>query len=234
MPCVLPAMSATPGNNHARQDSFKFLNNAAADQYLSSGDPNDMQLLFDQLETLGPLSATSKQALGGIAEKRKLPKGHMLFRAGAVCSHLWFIEKGLTRQFYLKDGKDVTDWLCLENTFTTSVLSLFTRVPDRHSIELLEDSTIIALPYLRLEKLFALHHDLDSLGRQWGNHGIVQLQQRLDDLHFCSASERYLKLIETNPTIIQRVPLGIIASFLGVTQETLSRIRTQLSQPQDG
>lgn len=188
-----------------------------------------MQRLFEQLETLGPLSFESKEALAGIVERRHLPKGHLLLHAGTVCSHLWFIEKGLTRQFYYKDGKDVTDWICLENTFTTSVLSLFTGVPDRHSIELLEDSIIIDLPYYRLEKLFPKYHDLDFLARLWGNHGMVQLQLRLDDLHFSTASERYAKLIETSPTIIQRVPLGIIASFLGVTQETLSRIRAQLS-----
>jgi CRP-like cAMP-binding protein len=188
-----------------------------------------MERLFEQLETLGYLSLEAKEGLASIVQRRLLPKGHLLHRAGTVCSHLWFIEKGLTRQFYYKDGKDVTDWLCLENTFTTSVLSLFTGMPDRHSIELLEDSIIIDLPYPRLETLFSKHHDLNFLARLWGNHGIVQLQQRLDDLHFSTAFERYAKLIETSPTIIQRVPLGIIASFLGVTQETLSRIRAQLS-----
>ena len=105
-------------------------------------------------------------------------------------------------------------------------------MPDRRSIELLEDSTIIEIPHYELENLFAKYHDLERLGRLWSNYGIVQLQQRFDDLHFATAAERYAKLIQNNPSILQRVALGIIASYLGITQETLSRIRSQYSRPE--
>jgi len=189
-----------------------------------------MQQLFHELEKFGTLSIDSKKALESIAKRRELPKGHILLHAGGTCNYLYFIEKGITRTFYIKDGRDITDWLSLENTFATSVISLFTRRPDRRSIELLEDSTIVELPHYELESLFAKYHDLERLGRLWSNYGIVQLQQRFDDLHFATAAERYAKLIQYNPTILQRVALGIIASFLGITQETLSRIRSQYSR----
>jgi CRP-like cAMP-binding protein len=191
-----------------------------------------MQQLFQELERFSSLSLDTKKAMESIARKRELPKGYILLHAGGICNHLYFIKKGLTRTFYIKDGKDITDWLSLENTFATSVISLFTRMPDRRSIELLEDSTIIEIPHYELENLFAKYHDLERLGRLWSNYGIVQLQQRFDDLHFATAAERYAKLIQHNPTILQRVALGIIASFLGITQETLSRIRSQYSRPE--
>jgi CRP-like cAMP-binding protein len=189
-----------------------------------------MQQLFQELEKFSSLSLDTKKAMESIVRKRELPKGYILLHAGGICNHLYFIKKGLTRTFYIKDGKDITDWLSLENTFATSVISLFTRRPDRRSIELLEDSTIIEIPHYELENLFAKYHDLERLGRLWSNYGIVQLQQRFDDLHFATAAERYAKLIQYNPTILQRVALGIIASFLGITQETLSRIRSQYSR----
>ena len=175
-----------------------------------------MQQLFQELEKFSSLSLDTKKAMESITRKRELPKGYVLLHAGGICNHLYFITKGLTRTFYVKDGKDITDWLSLENTFATSVISLFTRKPDRRSIELLEDSTIIEIPHHELENLFTKYHDLERLGRLWSNYGIVQLQQRFDDLHFATAAERYAKLIQNNPTILQRVALGIVASFLGI------------------
>ena len=188
-----------------------------------------MESLFLELEKFGNLSTAAKQDVERIARKRELPKGHILLHAGGLCNHLFFVERGLTRTFYIKDGKDVTDWLSPENTFATSVISLFTRTPDRRSIELLEDSVIIELPHYELENLYTVHHDLERLGRLLTSYGVVQLQQRFDDLHFATATERYTKLIDTNPSLLQRVPLGMIASFLGITQETLSRIRSKIT-----
>lgn len=186
-----------------------------------------MDSLLQVLEQISPLTADGKKAIAAITRTRLLPKHHMLLHAGAVCNHLFFIQKGLTRTFYVKDGKDVTDWISFENTFAVSVISLITRAPDRRGIELLEESIITEIPYRELERLYTEYRDIETLGRLWSNFGIVQLQNRFDDLHFATAAERYRKFIERNPTALQRVPLGIVASFLGITQETLSRIRAQ-------
>ena len=77
-----------------------------------------------------------------------------------------------------------------------------------------------------IENLYKQHHDIERLGRLLISHGVVQLQQRFDDLHFATAAERYQKLIAIHPSLINRVPLGMIASYLGITQETLSRVRS--------
>ena len=80
-----------------------------------------------------------------------------------------------------------------------------------------------------IEALCKQRHDIEHLVRQIVSFGLVQLQRKFDELHFSTAKQRYKNLMETNPTIIQRVPLGMVASFLGITQETLSRIRSQIT-----
>lgn len=171
------------------------------------------------------LSTDSRIAFAAIAEKRELPKGALLVNAGSCCKHLFFIQQGLSRTFYIKDGKDVTDWISPERSIATSIVSFITRLPDIRSIELLETSIVWAIGRDDLEKLYWEHHEIERFGRLMVSAGLVQLQQRFDDLHFATARERYAKLMQQSPTLLQRVPLGMIASYLGITQETLSRIR---------
>ncbi len=171
------------------------------------------------------LSADSRIAFAAIAEKRELPKGTFLVTAGSYCKHLFFIQQGLSRTFYIKDGKDVTDWISPERSIATSIVSFITGLPDIRSIELLEPSIIWAIGRDDLEKLYREHHEIERFGRLMVSAGLVQMQQRFDDLHFATARERYAKLMQQSPSLVQRVPLGMIASYLGITQETLSRIR---------
>lgn len=130
--------------------------------------------------------------------------------------------------YYLKDGKDITDWISDEHTFACAIISFITRQPDRRGIDLLEDTILYSLHYNDLDQLCRNHHDIETFMRKLVAFGLVQVQQKLDDLHFVSAFERYRKLMQTNPTFLQRVPLGMIASYLGMTQETLSRTRAKI------
>ncbi len=187
-----------------------------------------MEKFFEIVTQLSNLSAESKQALAAISKRLELKKGHILVRQHSVCNYLYFVESGLTRTYYYKDEKDVTDWLSPENTFACSIVSFISRKPDRRQIELLEDSALWPFQYYELEQLCAKHHDIERMLRRLVNSGLVTLQQRFDDLHFATALQRYKTLMNENPTLIQRVPLGIIASYLGITQETLSRIRSQI------
>lgn len=184
-----------------------------------------MHSFFTFIKNITPLSEESQSALAAFLQRMELPKGHSLLRPGSVCRYLYFIEKGLTRTYYLKDGKDITDWISAENSIAVSIISFLTHQPDRRGIELLEDSVFYAISFTDLEDLYKQYHDIDRLGRLLLSQGIIQLQQRFDDLHFATAQQRYHQLISSNPSLINRVPLGMIASYLGITQETLSRIR---------
>lgn len=187
-----------------------------------------MNKFFETVAQFVELSPKSKEALASILQLMEFPKGHVLVRQNTTCHYLYFIEKGLTRTYYFKDEKDVTDWISAENMFAVSLISFITGKPDRRGIELLEDSVLWAIPHDEFEQLCIQFHDIERFGRLLGNFGIIQVQQRFDDLHFATALERYQTLMDHNPTFIQRVPLGIIASYLGITQETLSRIRSQI------
>lgn len=186
-----------------------------------------MEKFFQAIDQFIHLSNESKEALASILLPLDLPKGRTLIHANTICEHAYFIEEGLARTYYIKNGKDVTDWLAAEDSFVVSIVSFLTQQPDRRSVELLERSLLWAVPYKGLEKLYFEFHEIERLGRLLVSHGLVLLQQRFDDLHFATAQERYQKLLQQNPTFIQRVPLRFIASYLGITQETLSRIRAQ-------
>lgn len=187
-----------------------------------------MERFFEVVSQLSPLSAEGKQALADILQYHEVPKGYLLARAGTICNHLYFVESGLTRTYYIKDEKDVTDWLSSEDSFACSVISFISRTPDRRIIETLEPSVLWSLQYYELEQLCARYHDVEHFVRSLLSFGMIRMQKRFDDLHFATAAGRYNELMQTAPALIQRVPLGILASYLGMTQETLSRIRARL------
>ncbi|MBS0031592.1 Crp/Fnr family transcriptional regulator [Chitinophaga sp. 22321] len=188
-----------------------------------------LNVFFNVVGSFMSLSPESKNVFAGIMTKRELPKGTQLLTAGQVCRHIFYIEKGLARTYYIKDGKDVTDWISVEQTFSVSIVSFITGKPDIRNIELLEAATIWEIGADDIQHLYDHHHEIERLGRLLVSQGLVQMQQRFDDLHFSTARERYLNLITMHPTIIQRAPLGMVASYLGITQETLSRIRAGLT-----
>ena len=175
-----------------------------------------------------PLSPGSESALTASLKRLAYEKGQVLVPQNTVCQWVYFIETGLTRTYYYKDGKDVTDWLSAEGQFAVSISSFVTQQPDRRIVELLEPSVLWAITHAALEKLYQEHHEIERLGRLLASHGLLLLQQRFDELHFASALERYRNLMALNPTLVQRVPLGMVASYLGMSAETLSRMRAQL------
>ncbi len=185
-----------------------------------------MEKFFEYISQLCFLSGESKEMLGNVLQPMHLKKGYELLRPGGICHNLYFIEEGLTRTWYLKDGKDVTDWISTENSFAVSIISFITRQPDRRGIETLEPSLLWSISHTDLENLYTISHEIERSGRLLVSFGMVQMQQRFDDLHFCTAAERYEKLLKEHPSILNRVPVGMIASYLGVSRETLSRIRS--------
>ncbi|MBK8955369.1 MAG: Crp/Fnr family transcriptional regulator [Saprospiraceae bacterium] len=187
-----------------------------------------MDNFFKAIARFANLSGEAKRDLGDQLRRLEFPKGHILLHQDKICNHLYFVHSGLVRTYYLKEGKDVTDWFSFENSFACSPISLINRQTDRRALELLEHSILLSIHYDSIESLCQKHHNIETFFRRLVNFSLVQMLQKLDALHFTTALQRYKTLMETNPTIIHRVPLGMIASYLGITQETLSRIRAQV------
>jgi CRP-like cAMP-binding protein len=125
----------------------------------------------------------------------------------------------------LKDGNDITDNLILENNMIVRVESLFRNQPSRKAIEVLEDSEIIAIDAQKLMNLYDENPQIERLFRKIFEASHVETINRIESLQFHTADERYKELIENHPQVIKRVSLKYIASYLGITQVSLSRIR---------
>ena len=165
--------------------------------------------------------------MSAVLRKMESPKASYLIKEGKVSNHIYFLEKGCLRGFYNLDGKEITYWFAFENDFVTSFYSFITRKPSVENIQVMEDSTLWSIAYDDLQKLYNKHPDIERFGRLINEHYYVMLEERFVSNHFKEARERYENLASNSPHIIQRAPLGYIASYLGITQETLSRIRNK-------
>jgi CRP-like cAMP-binding protein len=191
--------------------------------------PLKTQSFFESVSHAVKLSKESKKALLTVMVRNELPKGKVLVSFDQLCTSVYYIETGLARTYYLKDGKEVCERFSPDRSFCCSIVSYMTRETDQRQIELLEDSVVWTIPYTELEKLYDASHEIERLGRYIHCMELVEMHHRLSNIQFESAQEKYAHFIAKHRDLMQRVPLGMIASYLGITQETLSRIRAQVS-----
>ena len=144
---------------------------------------------------------------------------------GHTCRTIYFITKGIGRIYYFKDGIDVTESFAFENNIIARIESLFTGKPSRKAIQVLEDAEIIAINANSLFKLYDTFPEIERLFRKIFEAAYVDTVNRIESIQFHTAEERYQTLLEQAPNVIKRVPLKYIASYLGITQQSLSRIR---------
>lgn len=161
-------------------------------------------------------------------KEEKHPKRAILERQDMICNKLYFVEKGLARLFYLKEGKDITGWFASEGNFITCNDSFFQRKTSYLNLELLEDSVLYSIDYKSLEDLFK-YKEMERFGRLMTYYLLSELSERIYSTVFQPAEKRYQLLVIRYPEVALRAPLGDIASYLGISQETLSRIRSQQS-----
>lgn len=176
-------------------------------------------------ETYSELSFECQQKLSNNSKFLVLPKGEILVREGQYSDKTFFIYSGCARAYYLKDGKDISDWFAFENDFISSINSFFLNIPSPHFIELLEDSVLLEISRMDAEKISDEHHDFERLSKIVVTKTMLQQQERISSIQFHSAEQRYDNILSIRPDITQRIPLTHIASYIGITLETLSRIR---------
>lgn len=155
-------------------------------------------------------------------------KNGFLVEAGKVCRHLYFLERGAVCGFYYLNGKRVTHWFAFENDFFTSFHSFITQQPAVENIQALEGSVMWAITKNDLNVLLENFPEIERVLRLAYEKYYIRLEERFVNAQFKAAAERYEQLLQQAPHISERVPLGYIASYLGVSQETLSRIRSRV------
>ena len=163
--------------------------------------------------------------LESILVPMKFAKGEMILSEGEVCENIYYIERGLIRQFYFKNGKQITEHLGEDRTIFMCIESLFREEPTKLQIEAIEPTTVYALPKRRLEQV-ALHNvNIQILYRKILEESLIISQVHADLVRFETAQDRYKKMCKLSPQVILRAPLVYIASYLQMTPETLSRVR---------
>lgn len=180
------------------------------------------------LDEIAKLPEESKELLKSKLTEVHFPKGFILLRANKVESGIYFIRKGIVRAYAYQNDNEITFWFGSEGQAVISMRSYVEGLPGYEDIELLEDCELLELKMSDLKSLFQTDIHIANWGRRFAERELIRTEERLISRQFRTAQERYAALIETNPDLLKRVQLGYIASYLGITQVSLSRIRAKV------
>ena len=164
--------------------------------------------------------------LESILVPMKFAKNEKILKEGEVCENIYWIVKGLVRQFYYKNNKELTEYMAYENTIVMCIESLFREEPTHLQIQAIEPTLLYAIPKHELEQVAMKSVNIQILYRKILEESLILSQIHADMLRFESAQDRYQKLVKRQPQLVLRAPLVYIASYLQMTPETLSRVRT--------
>jgi CRP-like cAMP-binding protein len=172
-----------------------------------------------------PLSPESEKDIISILEIKTFSKYQFLLKKGTICNFWGFIDSGLIRIFYDKNGKEITEFILPENSFFSSIESFFLQIPGKIEMEALEPSRVAIFRYDKLEDLCKKNPEINFFFRKILENNLLIMQKRIKYLLFETASERYDMLHKLHPSLILRIPSVYIASYLGITPETFSRLK---------
>ena len=184
---------------------------------------------LDQIiDNIYPLTTKSKDLIKASIIEVKFLKGHILFKANKIEKSIYFIKKGIARAYAYSDDNQITFWFGKEGDPIVSMQSYVNNQKGYEDVELLEDCELYELKMEQLQKLFLEDIHIANWGRKFAELEIIKSEKRLISLQFENATQRYLGLLNNYPSLLQRVQLSHIASFLGITQISLSRIRANV------
>jgi CRP-like cAMP-binding protein len=179
------------------------------------------------LNSIYPLSEQHVQHLSKVLKTQTFAKKSFLLKTGQICNHIYFIETGLARCFYIKDGIEISSWFMKEGDMIISVESFLSQKESHEAIQALEDMIVHYVSYEELQFIYKNFLEFNIIGRVLTEKYYTLSEQRLFSLRMMRAQERYDFMSKNHQELIQRVPSLHIASYLGITKETLSRIRAR-------
>lgn len=183
--------------------------------------------IIEKLSEYFPVDIAMKNFLLDHTEYISVRKNETISRQDSYNWNVYFVEKGLLRSFYVEKGKDVVTNFYPEGKLAANIDTLFNHQPTRYSIEAIEDSELLYCDYRKLETFCDGSISAANFSRFILGKLMTQMASRTASLQYMNARERYEQLMAESPDIILRAPLGMIAGYLGMTQETLSRIRAK-------
>jgi len=181
----------------------------------------DIYRFFNSVQ---PLSKEATAELALLMQEKTYAKNESIQAIGSRCKTIYFVKEGCARIFYYKDGNDITEHFAFKNDLIVRAESLFTGKPTAKGIQAIDQTILIGIEAQQLFELYNAYHEIERLFRLLFEKEYVNTVKRLESLQFKSAKERYEELLETTD-FVQKIPLKHIASYLGITQVSLSRIR---------
>lgn len=188
----------------------------------------EFQLLQNGIEKISPISASGMEAMLGLFSPLALAEGECLIRMGESAKYVGFLTRGIMREFFLTDkGKEFNKSFVLPGMFTGSLYDLLSAQASTASVQALSPVGLLIAPYQRCVELFERDISLERLGRKFAEQLFVQKARREYELICLSATQRYQVLLQAHPDIESLISQYHIASYLGITPVSLSRIRRQ-------
>jgi CRP-like cAMP-binding protein len=188
-----------------------------------------MHPLLRHLQTIYPLPAAAAEALEAMCRPLTIDQGQDLQSIGHTCTTIYFVETGILRVYYLRDGNDITESFELENSIVARAESLFMNLPSSKGIQAVTHCRLWAIPSHPLFAAYDAFPALERLFRKVFERAHVKAIHRMEQFQLFTPAQRYARLVQDQPEILQRVPLKHISSYLGITQVSLSRIRARQS-----
>lgn len=184
-----------------------------------------LEQILKQIKKHVPIVDEELQQFTKIITEVKLKKNEVWEKSGAVSRKMGFINKGILRQFYLKDGTEFTDSFFAEDEFIGNYISYLSKVPSETSIVALEPCVLLVTTFDKMDKLSQKFPNVAKFSKIIGDQKLFDLKTRTTSLLMDSAEERYYQLMDKRPDLFNRVPQYLIAQYLGIRPESLSRIR---------
>ena len=186
-----------------------------------------IEKLIARLNGLHPMSEGLTEKIMRITKITTHPKKTILLKEGDINNHICMVISGLVRSYYINEGKDITSRFMDEGFIITSWISFYTRKPGNEFIETQEDTTLACVHYNDIQKLYDEFPEFNIIGRKQVEYSFYMSEIRTRMLRKHTAEEKYKFFLENHPDLMQRVSLKQIASYLGMNEETLSRIRSK-------
>jgi CRP-like cAMP-binding protein len=161
---------------------------------------------------------------------REVPRKYKLTEEGKIARELYFIVKGLVRLYYTKDGEEITGYIFRENLFASSYDSFLRQAPSIQTLETIEDCQLLVIDYHNMQRLYDILPKMQVMGRKVAEQRFINAQSILASFILDSPEERYRKFEAQHGDLLLRVPHHIIASYLGITPVSMSRIRKRLME----
>lgn len=191
---------------------------------------NSAPSIINYFQNFGTLSENDRKEIQALERIVNIEKGDFFIKAGQIKDEIGFVTKGCMRYFYLKEGEEITGEFWQENEILAAYECCILEQPSTLYIDAIEPTSLIVLPYKKLKQLSEKIDGLDRIVIQLLEKFIVESQQRIASYIIETPEERYLRLRQEMPGIEERVHQKYIASFVGVTPVTLSRIRARLAR----